>query len=58
VQGGAMSDGEIAAFAKEPAFEAALILRRCDDRGKDVSAETASIERYRGLLTAALRRRD
>jgi predicted HD phosphohydrolase len=55
VQGGIMSDSEAAAFANEPSLEAALILRRCDDRGKNVSMETDSIERFRSLLTAALR---
>jgi len=55
LQGGAMSDDEALAFAKEPAFEAALILRRCDDDGKDASVRTPDIEHYRGLLTASLR---
>ena len=54
-QGGVMTEAEAAAFAKEPAFEAALILRRCDDRGKDASVRTPDIEHYRGLLTASLR---
>lgn len=54
-QGGIMSDSEAAAFTKEPAFEAALLLRRCDDRGKDTSIATQRIERYRELLTASLR---
>jgi len=55
VQGGIMSDGEAAAFAKEPAFESAVILRRCDDRGKDMAVRTRNIEHFRGLLTAHLR---
>jgi phosphonate degradation associated HDIG domain protein len=55
-QGGVMSEGEAAAFAKKPAFEAAVILRRCDDHGKDASMQTQNIERFRGLLTASLRR--
>ena len=55
VQGGVMSEAEVAAFAKEPAFEAALILRRCDDRGKDRSVHTQGIERFRMLLTESLR---
>lgn len=58
VQGGVMSEGEAAAFAKLPAFAAALTLRRCDDSGKDASARTQSLEGYRGLLTAALRQPD
>lgn len=55
LQGGIMSDAEAAAFTAEPAFEAALILRRCDDRGKNVSLRTESVERFRKLLTTTLR---
>lgn len=55
-QGGVMSEGEAAVFKKEPAFEAALIVRRCDDGGKDVAMATRNIEQYRGLLTESLRR--
>jgi len=55
IQGGVMSEDEAAAFAKEPAFEAALLLRRCDDAGKDVSTPTRDIGHFRGLLTASLR---
>ncbi len=58
VQGGIMNDNEAAAFAEEPAFEAALILRRCDDQGKDVSRQTQPLAEYRALLTACLRRAD
>ena len=58
VQGGIMGEEEAAAFAKAPGFEAALILRRCDDGGKDVSMSTQDLEHYRGLLTAHLRRLD
>jgi gamma-butyrobetaine dioxygenase len=55
VQGGIMSPDEAAAFARHPALEAALLLRRCDDLGKDVSMPTGTIEDYGDLLTAALR---
>jgi gamma-butyrobetaine dioxygenase len=55
IQGGIMTGSEAAAFAKEPAFEAALILRRCDDGGKDTTMQTPTLERFRGLLTASLR---
>jgi predicted HD phosphohydrolase len=55
VQGGVMSKDEVPAFASEPAFEAALLLRRCDDRGKDIETSTRTIEDYRGLLTQTLR---
>jgi gamma-butyrobetaine dioxygenase len=54
VQGGAMNAVEIAAFANSPAFEAAILLRRCDDRGKDPSMTTAPLESFRSLLTDSL----
>ncbi len=57
VQGGVMSESEASTFAGRPAFEAALLLRRCDDAGKDASVETPPIDTYRDLLTAALRPR-
>jgi len=55
LQGGVMSDDEAAAFARRPAFEAAILLRRCDDLGKDVDMNTWTIEDYRPLLMACLR---
>lgn len=54
-QGGIMTADEAAAFARNPALDAALLLRRCDDRGKDVSIETPPLEDYRLMLIAALR---
>ena len=56
VQGGVMTEAEVQAFARLPAFEAAVILRRCDDLGKDVAAPTGGIEHYRGLLESCIRR--
>jgi phosphonate degradation associated HDIG domain protein len=55
LQGGVMSKDEVKAFEKEPAFEAALTLRRCDDLGKNASLQTLTIEHFRGLLEASLR---
>jgi gamma-butyrobetaine dioxygenase len=55
-QGGVMSKEEAAAFASRPGFEDALLLRRCDDLGKDPSARTPDLESFRELLTALLRR--
>ncbi len=54
-QGGAFSEAEAAAFARRPAFEAAVLLRRCDDLGKDVSAQTRRVRDYEGLLIASMR---
>ena len=55
VQGGVMTPAETATFAREPAFAAALMLRRCDDTGKDASAPTRSLAHYRDLMDASLR---
>ncbi len=55
VQGGIMTLAETATFAEEPAFAAALMLRRCDDTGKDASAPTPSLAHYRDLMGACLR---
>ena len=53
-QGGVMSAAEVAAFAKDPAFEAAVLLRRCDDHGKDSEIATPPLGRFRDLLVGAL----
>jgi len=58
VQGGVMSLDEAAAFATNPAFETALLLRRCDDQGKDASLPTHGLERYRPLLATLAREAD
>jgi predicted HD phosphohydrolase len=56
-QGGAMNAREAAAFAKMPAFEDSLILRRADDGGKDLAMQTPPLEHFRALLESALRAR-
>ena len=58
VQGGVMSQAEAAAFARLPAFEAAVLLRRCDDLGKNAEAPTGGIDHYRGLIESSIRRTD
>jgi phosphonate degradation associated HDIG domain protein len=55
VQGGVMSQTEVAAFSANPAFETALLLRRCDDHGKDAALDVRPLEHYRALLTATAR---
>jgi [1-hydroxy-2-(trimethylamino)ethyl]phosphonate dioxygenase len=57
LQGGPMNVHERATFAKHPAHEAALILRRADDRGKDLAAETPPLEHFRPILANVLRTR-
>jgi gamma-butyrobetaine dioxygenase len=54
-QGGPLTAGEASDFARSPAFKAALLLRRCDDLGKDPDAVTPSLESFRPLLIAACR---
>ena len=55
VQGGVMTQADIATFEEEPAFAAALMLRRCDDTGKDASVQTRSLPDYRELMETCLR---
>jgi gamma-butyrobetaine dioxygenase len=55
VQGGIMSEREAAAFAKQAGSEAAVILRRADDLGKDPSMQTPPLEHFRALLTGSLK---
>jgi [1-hydroxy-2-(trimethylamino)ethyl]phosphonate dioxygenase len=54
-QGGVMSESEAGAFVQNPAFDAALVLRRCDDGGKDASAQTQSLAQFRDLIATSLR---
>jgi len=56
LQGGVMTPADAAAFAAAPDCAAAVLLRRCDDRGKDAGLPARTVEGYRGLLTDCLRR--
>lgn len=55
LQGGAMSADEIASFEAQPAFRDALVVRRCDDRGKVAGLATRPLRDYAGLLEALAR---
>lgn len=55
LQGGPMSDAEVAAFEALPHAAAACRLRRYDDGGKELGAEIPPLESYRPLLTSLLR---
>jgi phosphonate degradation associated HDIG domain protein len=55
VQGGPLTPAEVSSFARHPAFEGALTLRRCDDRGKNPNQSTPSLEAFRTHLMATLR---
>jgi len=50
LQGGLLSAGEVAAFETEPGYREALVVRRCDDRGKVAGLATRRLEDYGRLL--------
>jgi phosphonate degradation associated HDIG domain protein len=54
LQGGPMSPAEIAAFEEYPHHQAAVRLRRLDDRAKDPGASTPSLEHFLPYLDALL----
>ena len=54
-QGGPMNAAECARFKSDPAYDAALTLRRWDDQGKDIDAAPLSLEHFRPVLLATLR---
>ena len=54
-QGGAMDENEVAAFAKQPGCEAALQLRRIDDRAKVVGLVTPPMGSFTEDLLASLK---
>ncbi|MEZ5669964.1 MAG: HD domain-containing protein [Alphaproteobacteria bacterium] len=56
LQGGPMDAAEAAAFAAGPYAEAAVLLRRCDDAGKDPDRACPGLDHYRPMLKALLRR--
>jgi predicted HD phosphohydrolase len=57
LQGGLMSADEVASFESEPGCGDALIVRRCDDRGKIAGLATRRLEDYSGLLRSLATRR-
>ena len=50
LQGGPMPADEVASFEAEPGCRDALVVRRCDDRGKIAGLATQRLEDYRELL--------
>jgi len=54
LQGGPMSEAEVADFAGSPHCDAACRLRRWDDAGKDPRAAVAPLEHYRPVLEAVV----
>jgi predicted HD phosphohydrolase len=53
-----MNAAEVLAFTKNPAFEDAILLRRCDDRGKEPAMTTAPLDAFRSLLADHVRGSD
>jgi phosphonate degradation associated HDIG domain protein len=52
LQGGPMSAGEVESFEAEPGYRDAVLVRRCDDRGKVAGLATRPLRHYQGLLDA------
>ena len=52
LQGGPMTADEVVSFEAEPGYRNALVVRRCDDRGKVAGLTTRPLEDYRRLLQA------
>ncbi len=50
LQGGPMSAAEVAGFEAEAGYRDALVVRRCDDRGKIAGLTTRRLEDYSELL--------
>ena len=50
-----MTKAETEAFKEATSFEATVMLRRCDDGGKDASLRTRGLDYYRDLMVACLR---
>lgn len=55
LQGGLMSDEEVADFEANPHYQAAVELRHHDDAGKVAGAKTKSVEDYRELVKQFIR---
>jgi len=56
LQGGPMSDAEMAAFEHERFHRDAVRIRKWDDRGKVAGLRTLALDRYRDLIEAATTR--
>jgi [1-hydroxy-2-(trimethylamino)ethyl]phosphonate dioxygenase len=57
LQGGLLSADEVAGFEAEASCRDAVVVRRCDDRGKVAGLATRPLEEYRGLLRSLAARR-
>lgn len=50
LQGGPMSPAEILRFEREPFHAQAVLVRRCDDRGKVAGLKTRTLDNYHELI--------
>jgi phosphonate degradation associated HDIG domain protein len=57
LQGGLLTADEVASFEAEPGCRQAVVVRRCDDRGKVAGLATRRLEEYRGILKSLAARR-
>jgi phosphonate degradation associated HDIG domain protein len=57
LQGGLLSADEVASFEAEPGCREAVVVRRCDDRGKVAGLATRRLDEYRELLKSLAARR-
>lgn len=55
LQGGPLTPAQVAAFERNPFYQDAVRLRRCDELGKDPYLETPDLESYRLCLEAGLK---
>ncbi len=54
LQGGPFNEKQAAAFEQHPHFEAAVRLRRYDEKGKVIGMETPPLEHFRSYLQSSL----
>jgi len=57
LQGGLLAADEVAGFEAEPGYREAVLVRRCDDRGKVAGLATQRLGDYRQLLQSLAGRR-
>lgn len=55
LQGGPMSAAEVAEFEANPFAADAVLLRRCDDGGKDAERETPTFAQFRDTIAEVVR---
>jgi phosphonate degradation associated HDIG domain protein len=54
LQGGPMTPAEAEAFAARPHADTAILIRRCDDHGKDPAWSCPGLDHYRPILVRAV----